>query len=133
MSILLAGGVAGVYVAAVVGLHRLNVRRMRAAAGGFASLRWLDWDSLLEGLLPRAALPGAVAAARVRGGGPGPSLLASPPPPGAEARHAILEAVAHGVSVDEPSLLGAGFSGGQAKWLRTVSLSAADPGQALER
>ncbi|MHB8874208.1 MAG: hypothetical protein ACYC8T_11020, partial [Myxococcaceae bacterium] len=47
--------------------------------------------------------------------------------------HAILEAVAHGVSVDEPSLLGAGFSGGQAKWLRTVSLSAADPVQALER
>ena len=35
MSLLFAGGVAVAYAGTVIGLHRLNVRRMRAQAGGF--------------------------------------------------------------------------------------------------
>jgi len=133
VSILLAGGVAGAYIAGIVGLHRLNVRRMRAAAGGFAPLRWLDWDCLLAGLAPASPPASFAPALTVHGGGPSPLLLSQPAPPGAEDRHALLRAVAAGQQVDEATLGAAGFSGGQAKWLTTVSLIASDPDRAIER
>lgn len=49
MSLLLIGGVAGAYAAGVVGLHRVNVWRRRRLAGGFVTLRRLDWGTLLDG------------------------------------------------------------------------------------
>jgi hypothetical protein len=133
VSLVLAGGVAGAYIAGIVGLHRLNVRRKRALSGGFAPLRWLDWDCLLAGLLPAGLKGAASAGVAVHGGGPSPLLLSAAAPPEAEARHALVLAVASGQAVDEATLGAAGFSGGQAKWLRTVSLVARAPDQALER
>ena len=42
MSVLFTGGVAVVYASTVIGLHRLNVRRMRAQTGGFPTFERLD-------------------------------------------------------------------------------------------
>lgn len=55
MSLLLSGVVAAGYGAAVVGLHRFAVHRRRLRAKNFPTLRWLDWDTLLDGL----AIPSA--------------------------------------------------------------------------
>lgn len=115
MSLLFAGGVAVAYAGTVIGLHRLNVRRMRAQAGGFPTLDRLDWDALVAGLLPAGA------------------TLRAPPPPGAEERHALLCAIVGGAAVDPSRFEAAGFSGGESQWLTTLALAQPKPDDALER
>ncbi len=140
MSALFAGGVASLYVAAVVGIHRLNVFRRRSSAGGFPTLHWLDWDELLKGLLPGAGSgrepSGAVAIPPVLGGGPVPAqfreLARSAPE---DLRVAVVQALLAGGYPDvlEPRISEAGFSGGQARWLKTLALARHDPQRAIER
>ncbi len=130
-SFLFAGGVACAYVASVIGLHRLNVWRQRKQAGGFRTLDWLDWDTLLEGLLPPPELPGAFEG-RPFGGGPAPSLLSGRPEPAHSARRELLSALVQGISIGEEQLSHA-FSGGQLEWLATLRHVSAQPERALER
>jgi hypothetical protein len=132
VSVLFASSVAGVYVVGVVGLHRLNVMRQRRASGGFPCLAWLDWDSLLEGILPESKATPATESKAV-GGGPLPSMLAAKVPPETTARHAILSAIVGGHVVDERAIETAGFSGGQSRWVRTLSYLVYEPERALER
>jgi hypothetical protein len=127
MSVLFFGGVALAYAGTVVGLHRLNVRRMRAQAGGFPTLHRLDWQSLLVGLLPPATGPVPETPAEL------PPVLRLPPPKDAEARHAMLSAIVSGVSVDPARFESAGFSGGESQWLTTLALAQARPHDALDR
>ncbi|MBS1151008.1 MAG: hypothetical protein H6Q89_2706 [Myxococcaceae bacterium] len=127
MSILFAGGVAVAYASTVIGLHRLNVRRMRAQAGGFPTLRRLDWQSLLAGLLPAPDGPVADGPPEL------PPLLRAPPPKDAEARHAMLTAIVSGASVEPARFESAGFSGGESQWLTTLALAQARPHDALDR
>jgi hypothetical protein len=138
VSSLLAGGVAGLYIFGVIGVHRLNVRRQRLAAGGFRALRWLDWDALLSGLEP--PLPSGVprpspelSAPGVYGGGPAPELLASPPLPGGEARRLVLTQLVAGHAPSPAVLESVGFSGGQVRWVEILSLLIQSPDRALER
>jgi hypothetical protein len=131
VSVLFASGVAAVYVAGVVGVHRLNVMRQRRASGGFPTLRWLDWDALLEGVLPPSKA-GPADRARVRGG-PMPSLLSGMSSRGTDPRQSICWAIVHGDAVDDRSIEMAGFSGGQSRWLRTLSYVKYAPDRALER
>ncbi len=127
MSVLFTGGVAAVYASTVIGLHRLNVRRMRAQAGGFPTLDRLDWQSLLTGLLPPSApeLPSAPPQL--------PPVLRAPPTKDAEARHALLTAIVLGNAVDPQLFEQAGFSGGESQWLTTLALAQAHPEDALDR
>lgn len=127
MSLLFAGGVAIAYATTVIGLHRLNVRRMRAQAGGFPTLQRLDWQSLLAGLLPKAE--GAVP------DGPDelPPVLRGSPTKEVEARHAMLTAIVSGTSVDPARFESAGFSGGESQWLTTLALAQPRPQEALDR
>ncbi len=133
VSVFLAAGAAGAYVVGVVGLHRLNVRRLRRASGGFPPLAWVDWDALFAGLLPAPSGPGEAGGPAVHGGGPSPSLLTGTHGPGVLSRLGMLRAVAAGQPVEEGALAASGFSGGQARWLRTLSLLGARPDEALER
>lgn len=125
MSVVFAGSVALAYATTVIGLHRLNVRRMRAQAGGFPTLGRLDWQSLLAGLLPPPAAPPPP--------GPQPAILRAPPPPGAEARHALLSAIVGGATVAPAQFEAAGFSGGESQWLTTLALAQPQPDAALDR
>ena len=141
MEALVAGGVAGLYAAGVVGLHRLNVWRMRSQAGGFPSLRWLDWDALLEGLEPAessseqplAGVEPPPPLLRVEGGGPPPRLLAGPLSAAGSSRRDLLCALVEGRGVDEQAFRDGGFSGGQVQWLSTLAQAQRDPDRALER
>ncbi|MBI3183005.1 MAG: hypothetical protein HYZ28_12785 [Myxococcales bacterium] len=128
MSLLLAGGVALGYATAVIGLHRLNVHRMRTAAGGFPTLAWLDWDTLLEGLVPDGIDSAQPPPSPVLGGGPPPAALSRGP--GDNRRAALLELV-QGERVPEERFSSAGFSGGQLEWLLTLSHLAPEPSRAL--
>lgn len=127
MSVGFTGGVAIVYASTVIGLHRLNVRRMRAQAGGFPTLQRLDWQSLLFGLLPPSAPARPDAPAQL------PPILRAPPASGAEARHAILTALVIGAEVDPLGFEAAGFSGGESQWLTTLALVQSRPEAALNR
>lgn len=137
MDALVAGGVAGLYATGVVGLHRLNVWRMRAASGGFPALHWIDWDALLEGLLPPGPAgpldEAAPPLARVEGGGPAPQLLSGRLPPGTRPRFELLAALVEGRAVDEQAFRAGGFSGGQVHWLVTLGQAQREPERALER
>lgn len=137
MSVLLAAIAAGCYAALVVGVHRWNIRRRRAV-GGFAPLLRLDWESLLEGLLPKLTgpwLPGVPET--LPSGEPTPEIIRRAVAPEAEPRRALLtEIVAASIpEADdvEARARAAGFSGGEAAWLRTLSLLKAHPEKALER
>ena len=130
MSIVWAGGVALAYATTVIGLHRLNVRRMRAQANGFPTLQRLDWQSLLAGLLPAAPVGSGPALGADDGL---PALLRAAPAPGAEARHTLLAAIVSGASVDPARFEAAGFSGGESQWLTTLALAQSKPHDALDR
>ncbi len=122
MSVLFAGGVAVAYASTVIGLHRLNVRRMRTQAGGFPTLQRLDWQSLLAGLLPPASSTGPSEL---------PPILRGKPAAGFEARHALLTALVGGASVNQ--FEAAGFSGGESQWLTTLALAQSKPDEAIKR
>jgi hypothetical protein len=127
MSVFFTGSVAIAYASTVIGLHRLNVRRMRAQAGGFPTLTRIDWQSLLAGLLPPSSGELPTAPAQL------PPMLRAPPAKGAEARHAVLTAIALGNAVDAEHFESAGFSGGESQWLSTLALSQRQPEDALDR
>jgi len=129
-SLVVAAAVAGAYASGLVGAHRFNVFRMRRAAGGFPTLRWLDWDALLDGLLPKAVSQPVEPPAPLEGG-PRPRSLAFVPSGGAE-RHALLCALVAGQSLDPSRFEPAGFSGGEAKWLSKLSRFRAQPEAVLE-
>lgn len=50
MALSVAGAVVLAYSAGVVGVHRGIVAHRRRQAGGYETLRWLDWDTLLTGI-----------------------------------------------------------------------------------
>lgn len=102
MSLTFTGGVAMAYVGAVVGLHRLNVRRLRKQAGGFKVFDRLDWEALV-GDLRREGSSG------------------------------LLSALQAGQPIDDERWEAAGYSGGEANWLKTLSRLSKSPGAALDR
>jgi hypothetical protein len=132
VSLLVAAGLGAAYVGGVIGLHRLNVWRQRNAAGGFTTLRWLDWDTLLHGLLPKGPEAAAKSPEPVEGGPPTP-LLSHVPAPEAKARHELLCALVTGHRLDEPAFEAAGFSGGEAQWLALLSRTREEPEEVLDK
>ncbi|MFO0600029.1 MAG: hypothetical protein U0228_32260 [Myxococcaceae bacterium] len=128
MSLYLTGGVAVAYAAGVVTAHRLTVARRRAQAFGYPTLRWLDWDSLLQGVLPADA---EVIEREVKGapeGGPPPRILQR-----AKAREVeLLEALVAGAPVQAEAFGEAAFSGGEARWLGLLSWIRDEPMRVLE-
>ena len=129
---IVAGTVAVAYVGGVVGLHRLNVWRQRNAAAGFSTLRWLDWDTLLEGLLPPGHGHSDREVSPVEGG-PTPTLLRSLPDANAKPRYDLLCALVTGHRIDEDAFSAAGFSGGEAHWLWSLSRFREEPDRVLDR
>lgn len=132
MSVWVASAVGAAYIGGVIGLHRLNVWRQRSAAGGFATLHWLDWDTLLHGLLPKGTAAHAKPPQPVEGGPPTP-LLSHAPAPEAKARHELLCALVTGHRLDEPAFENAGFSGGEAQWLALLSRVREEPEDVLDK
>lgn len=133
MSVWVASAVGAAYVGGVIGLHRLNVWRQRSAAGGFTTLSWLDWDTLLHGLLPKPLVDAPAKAPQPVEGGPPPPLLVHAPAPEAKARHELLCALVTGHRVDEAACEHAGFSGGEALWLSTLSRIREEPEKVLDK
>lgn len=119
------------YIAAVVGIHRFNVWRMRRAAEGFTALDRLDWDALLSGLLPdpprstRASL-------KLEDGSPSPLRLEELSNP----RARFLKELLFGAGSSEPpsdvAFAEAGLSGGEASWAKTLWQARRAPEQALQ-
>lgn len=127
-------GVGLSYIALILFAHRLNVYRLRRASQGFASLDWLDWDTLLEGLLPfpQPGL-GAQPVGAPRHGGPWPAVLCRAPEEEARGRFDLVCALVRGHDVDPEQFEPAGFSGGQARWLKTLAYLNREPERALHR
>lgn len=117
------------YVAAVIGIHRLNISRMRRLAGGFQVLNRLDWESLLAGLLPKGNPIGATLT--LSDGGPLPPRLSQPVD---SQRSALLRQIVMGqpTQVSEADARTAGFSGGEARFVHTLSLVRSQPERALQ-
>lgn len=133
MSLFLTGGVALAYAAGVVGLHRYTVHRRRVSAQHFDTLKWLDWDTLLSGLLPAAPVDDAVAGVTPVEGGPPTRLLRRAPSDAGQREVELLSALVSGASVGADALVGARFSGGEARWLEVLASFRASPRAALER
>jgi hypothetical protein len=131
LSVLFTTGVATGWLAGVFTLHRFNVRRTRAQAQGFATLRRLDWDLLLEGLLPAPREEGINLSPPE--GGPGPRLLAGDPVPQNAARHAVLSALVSGTPISDDEWHARGFAGAEVPWLQTLARVRTQPFEALER
>lgn len=126
MSLYLTCGVAAAYAAGVVTVHRSTVARRRAFAHGYPTLNWLDWDTLLEGVLPPAELVQRIAPSPVEGGPP-PAILGRSMSREVE----LLEALVKGVPVQAEALHGAAFSGGEAQWLELLSSVREEPQRVL--
>lgn len=127
MSLLFAGGVGLAYAAGVIGVHRLTVAQRRAAAQGYPTVRWLDWDTLLGGLLP--STPAAAREGPVpREGGPVPRVLLREGP---RRELTLLTALVEGSSLQAEAFAEAGFSGGEARWLGTLSWLRDEPWRVL--
>lgn len=128
MSLYLTGGVAVAYAAGVITVHRVAVARRRALAHGYPTLRWLDWGSLLQGVLPPAErvhrpLPSAPE------GGPPPLVLDR-----SKSREVdLLEALVAGTTpIQLEAFQEASFSGGEARWLGLLSRVREEPRLVLE-
>ncbi|MBL8955453.1 MAG: hypothetical protein JNK82_32055 [Myxococcaceae bacterium] len=133
MSVWVASAIGAAYVGGVVGLHRLNVWRQRSAARGFPPLAWLDWDTLLQGLLPKPATAAPAKAPQPVEGGPPTPSLGHAPAPEAKARHELLCALVTGHRLDEAAFENAGFSGGEAQWLTLLSRIREEPEEVLDK
>ncbi|MBX5484515.1 MAG: hypothetical protein IRZ16_22055 [Myxococcaceae bacterium] len=137
MSAILTGvAVTVLYAAAVMGIHRWNVRRLRRR-GNFAALLRLDWDALLDGLLPvadRAAIDPSVPAT-LPDGTPTPLILRTPVDGAHRGRRALLMSIVAGGADGDVAAFAreVGFTGGEAAWLATLALVGAQPLAALER
>ncbi|MFZ5445461.1 MAG: hypothetical protein ACOZQL_36055 [Myxococcota bacterium] len=129
MSLYLAGGVAFAYAAGVVTVHRVAVARRKAQAQGYSTIRWLDWDTLLHGVLPPAEATLDRSLPEVPEGGPAPRLLLRPPSKEVQ----LLEALVAGEPVQAEAFAEAGFSGGEAKWLGLLSWLRDEPRRVLEQ
>jgi hypothetical protein len=131
MSLVLTGGVALAYAAGVVGLHRYTVFRRRQQALGFPTLAWRDWDALLEGVTP--AFGGAPSRPRAPpDGGPVPHALCRSPTPQERSQYELLCELVDGAAPTDPARWsGAGFSGGEARWLTTVARAQFQPEDVL--
>jgi hypothetical protein len=127
MSFYLTGGVALAYAAGVVTVHRVAIARRRRLAHGYPTLRWLDWSSLFQGVLPQAEkvirpLPVPIE------GGPAPQALAR-----AKTREVeLLEALVKGLPIQLEAFQEASFSGGEARWLGLLSRVREEPRVVLE-
>lgn len=128
MSLFLTGGVALAYAAGVVGVHRATVFRRRALAGGYPTLRWLDWDTLLAGVLPPADLVPRPSPTPVEGG-PVPRILQRAT---GSRELGLLEALVRGQPVQSEAFAEAAFSGGEAKWLGLLAWVREEPRRVLE-
>jgi hypothetical protein len=119
----------------MVGLHRFAVARRRARARGFPTLLRLDWDALLDGLLPEGRGAPAAVPDRLPTGDATPSLLLRAPSADLQPRHRLLtEVVAGAAPADLDRRAGeAGLTGGALEWLRTVALVRSSPEEALQR
>lgn len=127
MSLYLTGGVAAAYAAGVVTVHRVTIARRRAIANGYPTLRWLDWSSLLQGVLPPAELVRRPLPSPVEGGPP-PRVLARP-----ESREVeLLQMLVQGTPVQVEAFGEAAFSGGEARWLGLLSRLREEPRRVLE-
>lgn len=127
MSLYLTGGVAVAYAAGVVTVHRVAIARRRRLAHGYPTLRWLDWGSLFQGVLP----PGDPLEREVPTpieGGPALRLLARAPTREVD----LLEAIVRGAPVQLEALQDASFSGGEARWLGLLSRLREEPRRVLE-
>lgn len=129
MSLVITGGVALAYATGVVGLHRYALFRRRASAQGYQTLRWLDWDLLLAGVLPREpaeARPDRECAPVE--GGPTPRVLQRAGGRELEA----LSALVRGDPIPPEAFEEAGFSGADVRWLGLLSELREAPLQVLE-
>jgi hypothetical protein len=127
-----ASFVGATYATAVVGLHRFNVWRQRTAARGFPPLNWLDWGTLLAGLLPPGVAHSHKPPLPVEGGPP-PDFLMHDPAPEARDRHELLCKLVTGHRLDTADFENGGFSGGEAQWLFTLSRLREEPEEVLDR
>jgi hypothetical protein len=126
-SLYLAGGVAVAYAAGLLTAHRLTVARRRALAHGYPTLRWLDWDALLAGVLPTAeGIPRQLPDSPE--GGPAPRLLLRAP----SRERTLLEDLVAGKSVQAEAFGEASFSGGEARWLGMLSWIREEPQRILD-
>ncbi|MEW6431074.1 MAG: hypothetical protein AB1730_06160 [Myxococcota bacterium] len=133
MSLLLTGGVALAYAAGVVGLHRYAVHRRRVGAQNFETLRWLDWDTLLAGLLPEPPSQLDAQGPTPVEGGPPTRLLARAPTDDERREVELLSALVAGAPVSPDAWAAARFSGGEARWLKVLAGFRAEPRAALAR
>lgn len=129
-----AGTVAFAYVGGVIGVHRLNVWRQRAAANGYPTLHWLDWDTLLSGLVPPSTERQTASVPKVPvEGGPTPQLLERVAHGESQRRHDLLSALVVGHRIDDGLFEAAGFSEAEARWLQALSTAREDPDRVLEK
>jgi hypothetical protein len=128
VSLWLTGSVAAGYATGLIGLHRLTVFRRRQLAGGYPTLRWLDWDTLLASVLPDGA-QGSAPAPVPPEGGPAPRLLTRE---GNTVELELLRALVQGLPVSADRFAEASFSGGEARWLGLLTQLRDEPRRVLE-
>ena len=127
MSAGLAGAVACAYAGGVIGLHRLNVYRLRKQAGFYPTLAWLDWQALLSDVFTVNRSGEPLSLPRTLEGGPSPEVLQKAPLEGCCAQHELLCSLTQGRSFDVESIEPAGFSGGEERWLRVLATVRSNP------
>lgn len=127
MSLYFTGGLALAYAAGVVTVHRLAIARRRRLAHGYPTLRWLDWNALLEGVLPAADHVQRMPPKPIEGGPP-PQVLAR----ATSQEVALLEGLVRGEPLALEAFDQASFSGGEAKWLGLLSRVREEPQRVLE-
>ena len=119
------------YIGAVIGIHRLNIARMRRSAGGFKVLERIDWEALIAGLIPKAASVAARGTLALSDGSPMPRTLAETDD---SPRRKLLRQIIIGQpsEISEAAAVDAGFSGGEARFVHTLSLVRTAPKRALD-
>ncbi len=125
----IALGVAAAYAVSVVGLHRRSVWRRRERAGGFPTLRWIDWDTLLAPVIPGEGEGGG--GPTPPEGGPGPVSLGRLP--SGDRRRTLLWALVGGARVEAPAIEAAGFQGSDAAWVDVLTRMRGAPAAVLEQ
>lgn len=127
MSLLFTGGVALAYASGLLGVHRFTVFRRRQAAANYPALDWLDWSTLLAGVLPEGRQGPGLEVTPVEGG-PAVELLRHAPSPEVE----LLASLVTGQSLQREVFAEQGFSGGEARWLAMLTELRDEPRRVLE-
>ncbi len=133
MSSAWAGALALAYAGGVVGLHRLNVYRLRKQAGFYPTLAWLDWDTLLADVFRAERAQPVLELPSPPEGGPAPLCLSRQPVQAARAQHQLLFELVQGRPADPQSIESVGFSGGEARWLGLLTELRSAPQALIER